>query len=60
MDFRTSTRHPVLRHLAVVRAAREFGVDRHQLDPLALRFSPASDSTEKLAEAVTTALLQRS
>jgi hypothetical protein len=59
MDFRTSTRHPVLHYLAVMRAGRDFGLDRHQLDPLALRFSHASDSTEKLAEAATTALLQR-
>jgi hypothetical protein len=31
--------HPVLRHLAIVRAARNFGLQSDDLDALALRFS---------------------
>jgi hypothetical protein len=30
--------HPVLRHLAIVRAARNFGLQSDDLDALALRF----------------------
>ena len=49
--------HPVLRHLAVVRAARDFGLHPDELDPIALRFPPATGSVDALAEAVTAALL---
>jgi hypothetical protein len=51
--------HPVLHYLAVVRAARDFGLDPDALYPLALRFPPAPGSIDKFAEAVTTALLER-
>jgi hypothetical protein len=48
--------HPVLRCLAVVRAARGFGLAPDQLDPLTLRFAA---SVEELTEAVAGALLAR-
>jgi hypothetical protein len=49
-------RNPVLHYLAVVRAARDFGVEPKRLDELTLRFSePAA-----LADAVADALLERS
>jgi hypothetical protein len=51
--------HPVLRHLAIVRAARDFGLQSDDLDALALRFSPASGSADELAEAASAALLER-
>jgi hypothetical protein len=51
--------HPVLRYLAVVRAARDFGLDPDELDSLAIRFTPAPGAIEELADAVTAALLER-
>jgi hypothetical protein len=39
-----ASRHPVLRYLAVVRAARDFGLPRDELDSLALRFPPHAGS----------------
>ena len=57
MEPFTSARHPVLQHLAATRAAREFGLDPHALDVLAMRFAPAPGSVERFAEAATAALL---
>jgi hypothetical protein len=48
-------RHPVLHFLAVVCAARDFGLDRDELHALAARFR----SPDALADAVTAALLAR-
>jgi hypothetical protein len=48
----------VLRYLAVVRAARDFGLPRDELDSLALRFPPHAGSVNELAEALTVALLR--
>jgi hypothetical protein len=59
MDAPGAPRHVVLHYLAVARAARDFGLDTDELDPLLLRFPPARGSTE-FAEAVTAALLRRS
>jgi hypothetical protein len=53
-----ASRHPVLRYLAVVRAARDFGLPRDELDSLALRFPPHAGSVNELAEALTVALLR--
>jgi hypothetical protein len=47
--------HPVLHYLAVVRAARDFGLDAERLDSLTLRFSDA----EALARAAADELLER-
>jgi hypothetical protein len=58
MDPSPTSRHPVLHHLAVVRAARDFGLHPDELDPLALRFPPAAGSADELAQAVTAALLR--
>ena len=51
------TRHPVLRYLAVVRSARDFGLTTDALDPLALRFHPAGDAVDALAEAASSSVL---
>jgi hypothetical protein len=59
MQPRATPGHPVLHYLAVIRAARDFGLDPDALYPLALRFPPAAGSIDKFAEAVTTALLER-
>ena len=60
MEAVAAPRSPVLHYLAVIRAARDFGLAPNDLDSLALRFPPAPGSVEKLAEAVTAALLERS
>jgi hypothetical protein len=52
-----SPAHPVLTHLAVVRAARDFGLAQEELDPLALRFPPAAGASDRLPEAAADALL---
>jgi hypothetical protein len=57
MDPSAGPQHPVLRHLALLSAARDFGLSSNQLDPLVLRFA---GSFEQLADAVTGALLARS
>ena len=49
--------HPVLRHLAVRRAARDFGLQPDELDALAQRFPPADGRVEEFAEAATESLL---
>jgi hypothetical protein len=57
MDPSSAPRHPVLRYLAVVRAARDFGLDPEHLDPLTVHFAPAPGSIDHFADAVTAALL---
>jgi hypothetical protein len=59
MDAPSAPRHVVLHYLAVARAARDFGLDTDELDPLLLRFPPAG-STDEFAKAATAALLRRS
>ena len=54
----SASRHPVLRYLAVLRAARDFGLHPDELDSLALRFPPDAGSVDELAEALTAALLR--
>ena len=49
--------HPVLRSLAVLRAARDFGLPVEDAEGLARRFPAASGDTEALAEAATAAVL---
>jgi hypothetical protein len=53
------TRHPVLRYLAAVRAARDFGLDSTELDALAPRVPLSAQRVEEFAEAATAALLAR-
>jgi hypothetical protein len=51
---------PVWRYLAVVRAARDFGLGPEDLEPLALRFSPDPGWLDPFAEAVADAILTSS
>jgi hypothetical protein len=57
MDPLPAPRHPVLHYLAVVRAARDFGLHPDELDPLALHYPAVAGSVEGLADAVAAALL---
>jgi hypothetical protein len=49
--------HPVLRHLAIRRAARDFGLPPDELDALARRFPPEAGRVEEFAEAASESLL---
>jgi hypothetical protein len=59
MEHGTPLSSPVLRYLAIARAARDFGLEREELDRLASGFRPAADSVDAFAEAVADALLKR-
>jgi hypothetical protein len=59
MKSAAASGHPVLRYLAVARAARDFGLDPGELDPLVLRFPPTTASVDAFADAVAAALLAR-
>jgi hypothetical protein len=59
MDFAATMENPVLRYLAVARAARDFGLDADTLDALAMRYEPVAGSVDAFAEAVADALLAR-
>jgi hypothetical protein len=59
MDRAATAENPVLRYLAVARAARDFGLDPDTLDALALRYEPVPGSVDAFAEAVADALLAR-
>ena len=59
MEAASVPRHPVLHYLAVVRAARDFGLGRRDLDTLTARFPPGQGSIDKLVAALTAALLER-
>jgi hypothetical protein len=56
----TTSRHPVLHYLAIARAARDFGLHRVHLDPLAARFRPVPGAIDRFAEAIAAALLDES
>lgn len=58
MDPASAPRHPVLSYLAIIRAARDFGLHPDELAPLAARFPPAADAVDELAGALTAALLR--
>jgi hypothetical protein len=55
----TLAQNPVLHYLAVVRAARDFGLSADQLDRLTRRFHAAPSAVEAFAEAAADALLDR-
>jgi hypothetical protein len=50
--------HPVLRSLAVLRAARDFGLPAEAAEALARRVPIASGDADALAEAAAAALLE--
>ena len=51
--------HPVLRHLAIVRAARDFGLQAADLDELSLRFSQLREAPTSWPKQASAALLER-
>ena len=59
MDLAATAQNPVLRYLAVARAARDFGLDSERLDALVLRYDPVPAQIDAFADAVADALLGR-
>lgn len=51
------TQNPVLRYIAVLRAARDFGLGSDLVDALALRFNPEPGAVDELVDAVADAVL---
>ena len=56
----TTSRHPVLHYLAIARAARDFGLHRVHLDPLAARFRPVPGAVDRFAAEVAAVLFDDS
>ncbi len=54
------TQYPILRYLAILRAARDFGLGRIDLERIVRRFDPLSVEPDELAGALTEALLRGS
>ena len=57
MEPSATTENPVLHYLAVLRAARDFGLGSDEIDRLAARFSPDRGSVDEFTEAVADAVL---
>lgn len=51
---------PVLRFMLSLKAARDFGLDGATVDRIALRFDPRTGDVDHLADALATALIERS
>ena len=51
--------NPVLRYLAVMKAARDFGVPQHEIETVAGRFDPREPRCEELADAFADLILAR-
>lgn len=57
MEASVTSGHPVLHYLAVIRAARDFGLDPEQLEPYTLRWCPSRHPVDEFAAAVADAVL---
>jgi hypothetical protein len=54
-----TTGNPVLRYMAIRRAATDFGLDRHEIEAVAGRFDPRRPRCEELADALADLILAR-
>jgi hypothetical protein len=59
MDRLPPPRNPVLRYLAILSAARDFGVSRAELEAAAARFDPLTVEPDELAAALADCVLRR-
>jgi hypothetical protein len=50
--------NPVLRYMAILSAARDFGLHRIQIERVAIRFDPLGADPRELADALADALLE--
>ncbi len=53
------SQYPILRYLAILRAARDFGLSQGELKRVVCRFDPLSTEPDELAGALAEALLHR-
>lgn len=53
------TGNPVLRYLAIIKAARDFGVPQQEIEAVAGRFDPRAPRCEALADAFADLILAR-
>jgi hypothetical protein len=53
------SRFPVLRFMAALKAARDFGLERESADAIALRLDPRGRGIDQLVDALATALVER-
>ena len=51
--------NPVMRYLAIVKAARDFGVSQDEIEAIAGRFDPGEPRCEELADAFADLILAR-
>ena len=52
-------KNPVLRYLAILSAARDFGVTRAEIERIVRRFDPLTTAPHELADALADVLLER-
>lgn len=55
-----ATGNPVLRYMAILNAARAFGLDRREVEAIAGRFDPRRTRCDELADAFADLILARS
>lgn len=51
--------NPVLRYLAITKAARDFGLGQHEIEAVAGRFDPRRTRCEQLADALADLVVAR-
>lgn len=56
----TPPANPILRHMAILSAARDFGVSAIEVEQVARRFDPLTTSPNQLADALAELLLRPS
>jgi hypothetical protein len=59
MEASTGIRNPVLRYLAILKAARDFGLSHHEVAAIAGRFDPRETRCDELADALADLVLAR-
>lgn len=52
--------NPVLRYLAILKAARDFGLSQHEIEAIAGSFDPRRPRCDELADAFADLILARS
>ena len=55
-----ATRNPLLRYMTICSAARPFGLDQREIEPVAGRFDPRQVRCDELADALADLILARS
>ena len=55
-----ATTNPVLRYMAILKAATAFGLERHEVEEVARRFDPRVAAPEEVADALADLILARS